>query len=386
MIAKNSEPELGSDRVSLGRRAFLVLGMHRSGTSSLGGTLIALGAHGPLSPMAPAPDNPSGYFESSRIVELDEKILDMTGSAWHDWRSFDASRLAGDEQHALRHEAVTILQQEFGSAPSIVVKDPRICRMMSFWTQVFALANYSIIPLLPIRSPLEVAGSLAARDKFSISKGLILWLRHVLDAEAATRNIPRAIFAWSDFLADWRGVLVRAEAQSGGRWQLPLSQPNSTIERFLSPNLRHHIVHDEGLHSCPDLVPWVQKAFASLLALSSDPRNLDALDSLDGVKSEFDRVSVAFGLIFDGERNALLSRNDAITLERDGLALERDALALERNALALERNALTLERNALTTARDSLVGEVSLLKAMDERRVIRMIERFLKRTKELCST
>ena len=47
------------------RTAVLVLGMHRSGTSSLAGALIRLGGAAPLNLMPPHETNPTGFWESS---------------------------------------------------------------------------------------------------------------------------------------------------------------------------------------------------------------------------------------------------------------------------------------------------------------------------------
>lgn len=55
---------------------------------------------------------------------------------------------------------------------------------------------------LPLRSPREVAQSLHRRDGLGASSGCLLWLRHVLDAEAETRAMPRAVLDWSRFLSD----------------------------------------------------------------------------------------------------------------------------------------------------------------------------------------
>ena len=46
------------------RTAVLVLGMHRSGTSSLAGTLVKLGGTAPLNLVPADPDNTRGFWES----------------------------------------------------------------------------------------------------------------------------------------------------------------------------------------------------------------------------------------------------------------------------------------------------------------------------------
>ena len=61
-----------------------VLGMHRSGTSALAGALVRGGFTVPGTNLAGNDDNPDGYFEPRRLVDVDNEILSRLSSAWHD--------------------------------------------------------------------------------------------------------------------------------------------------------------------------------------------------------------------------------------------------------------------------------------------------------------
>ncbi len=399
------------------KQALVVLGMHRSGTSSLAGALVALGAKGPATALPPAPDNPLGFFESAKVMNLDDRILAAAGSAWDDWRAFNDVWLADGNARELQDEAVATLEQEFGSARLIVVKDPRICRMMPFWTGVFARSGYAILPILPIRSPLEVARSLQRRDGFPVAKGLLLWLRHVLESEVATRQMPRAILDWSDFLADWRLGMARVANQTGVIWPRQTDWSNLEIEKFLTADLRHHVVSADDLALHPEVNEWVRDAFSALIALSSDPGCPNALTALDRVKGEFDKAASVFGGVFAdferelkssrGDRDALstqrdelVTQRDALSTQRDELVTQRDALSTQRDELVTQRDELVTQRDALFTQRDELVTqrdalsaqrddlvsqrdalarEVARLRAKDSRRFVRRIKRFFSR-------
>ncbi|MGH6682236.1 MAG: hypothetical protein ACREDL_25615, partial [Bradyrhizobium sp.] len=52
--------------------AIFVLGMHRSGTSSLAGTLVQLGGNAPRHLLSPQPNNERGFWESEVIVALND--------------------------------------------------------------------------------------------------------------------------------------------------------------------------------------------------------------------------------------------------------------------------------------------------------------------------
>jgi hypothetical protein len=201
-----------------GSEALLVLGMHRSGTSSIAGAMVRLGGVAPLNLLPPADDNPKGFFESSVLVTLNDKILTAGGSHWEDWRQFDPARIDATAALALKGEAKSVLAGEFGQARLAVIKDPRMCRLMPFWSEVFQEANWSVRPILQLRSPLEVALSLNRRDGLPLGMGCLLWLRHVLDAETGTRGSSRAVVDWNDFLSDPRRTLGRVGEQLGVVW------------------------------------------------------------------------------------------------------------------------------------------------------------------------
>src|SRR5262245_44545850 len=62
---------------SLGRKraAILVLGVHRSGTSSLTHLLSLLGAKLPERLLGPGHGNPLGHWESAQLMQINEEIL-----------------------------------------------------------------------------------------------------------------------------------------------------------------------------------------------------------------------------------------------------------------------------------------------------------------------
>ena len=218
-----------------GKTALVVLGMHRAGTSALAGTLVRLGAAKPKSIMPATEFNERGYYELTALMQLNDEVLASAGSAWDDWRAFNGDWTATAQAEDWEKKAAAVLADEFGSARLVVVKDPRICRMMPFWKRVFDRAGYGVRIILPLRSPLEVARSLRQRDGFPLTKGLLLWLRHVLDADAASRDLPRAVLHVPDLLADWQLATARVGDQIGLAWPRRSDRCAAEIDAFLSP-------------------------------------------------------------------------------------------------------------------------------------------------------
>ncbi len=129
------------------------------------------------------------------MMELNDDILISAGSAWYDWEPFNHDWNTSSVSDAFRARAQTALESEFGASRLFVLKDPRICRLLSFWIEAVGHFGAEPVIVLPIRNPLEVAASLEARDGIHVSIGQLLWLRHVLEAERVSRNLPRVFFA-----------------------------------------------------------------------------------------------------------------------------------------------------------------------------------------------
>jgi len=227
------------------RRAILVLGMHRSGTSALTRVIGHLGAALPLDPMPEAADNPCGYWESQSIARFNNRLLASAGTRWNDDAPVSEAWFADPARAFDLDEGAAILAAAFGDVPLLVLKDPRVCRLLPFWRSVLARARIEPFAILALRDPWEVARSLEARlDDASFrpaavaapERGLLLWLRYVLDAEAQSRDLPRTVIDYSSLVADWRSA-VRELVDL-----VPLPtitfEAATAIDGFLSPSLR----------------------------------------------------------------------------------------------------------------------------------------------------
>ena len=69
------------------RNALIVLGMHRSGTSALAGSLRFLGVNLGEYLLEPNQSNIVGYFEHQSIYQIHEKLLQELNSSWDDVRN-----------------------------------------------------------------------------------------------------------------------------------------------------------------------------------------------------------------------------------------------------------------------------------------------------------
>ena len=258
--------ELASTPDRSGRRAIIVVGLHRCGTSALTRTLSLAGATLPRNLMLPGDglatdgNSRSGFWESRPLAEVDEAALQSARTAWDDPVEPTDEWFASASAARLQTRLARTIQTEFGDAPLFIAKDPRISRLVPLWAR--ALADLGIEParVIAVRNPIEAASSLALRDGFSMPKGHWLWLRHFLVAERDTRGMSRAIVSFDELLSDWRGVLDRV----GGMLALPLRASEeiaAEIDDFLAPALRHHVVSSTELATREDIPGALREAF-----------------------------------------------------------------------------------------------------------------------------
>ena len=163
------------------------------------------------------------------------------------------------------------------------MKNPRICRLLPLWAEVFEDLDAEPVFCFADRSPLEVAQSFRSQHGLSIEHGLHYDIANHLDAERATRGQRRAFMSYETLLTDWRGAMAGVAAALGV--ELPaLAANEADVDAFLEPRLRHHQaaaapLAATGLH---DLAMEVHAAFARLSVSPGDRRAIETLDQLHG--------------------------------------------------------------------------------------------------------
>ena len=247
MAAQKALPQARTS--DAGRTAYLVLGMHRSGTSAVTQLLGLAGAELPANVMPGDEHNAKGYFEPWRIAMFNDERLRAAGGAWDDPFGFPFRPLPRREERQWLVRAEALLEEEYGRARFPLLKDPRITVLMPFWRTLFDDLGFRIRVVIPVRHPLAVAGSLARRDGFPERKSVLLWAAYMLAAEAYTRDLPRVFVDYDRLIADWRAEVARIEAAHGAKLPKLTEKAGKAIDAFLTPELRHN----EGLGELADL-------------------------------------------------------------------------------------------------------------------------------------
>ncbi len=235
------------------KKAVMVLGMHRSGTSLLTKILCLSGATPPENLLPPSSDNPVGYWEAESVIAFNDYLLEQTGNTWKTYEPIPENWFKDKKRNTDRKRAVQLIKDEFGSANLIALKCPRLCRLAPFWVEALQEAGYDIASFMIIRNPEEVFRSLAARaespelQSTSVTHpthAALLWLRYVLDAERYSREIPRTIITY-DELVQKKSALLEVFSQKPELGIPTLSETKKlSIDSLFIPELRRQHSHD----------------------------------------------------------------------------------------------------------------------------------------------
>jgi len=193
------------------KQCIIVLGMHRSGTSATTGTLSFFDAFLGEELIEKNEENPKGFFENRKILDLNKAILEHQKSDWDDYL-FDFEKIKTNDFNEWVDQAKNIIISEFKYVNAFIIKDPRLCLLLPIWQAALHALDIAIKIIIPHRSPLEVAHSLKHRNKFSIEKGLLLWTSYTFSLEMNSRNEDRLHLLFPNDFQDSKILLEKIEA------------------------------------------------------------------------------------------------------------------------------------------------------------------------------
>lgn len=226
-------------------RIILVLGMHRSGTSCLTGSLQQAGlVLGEFSEWNP--HNLKGNRENTEIMTLNESVLKASGGSW----DAPPRRVKWLPVYKMRARAIL---DKYADNPLWGFKDPRSLLTLDGWLECGIEPQYIGI----FRHPDAVAGSLMRRNGDAIDRrrALELWYaynRRLLQLYKK-KPFPLLCFDWPE--ADFHRALDKALLAIG-------LAPAPDGERFYTSELVHQTAAKSRL-------PWkVGRLYRKLRAIS----------------------------------------------------------------------------------------------------------------------
>jgi hypothetical protein len=351
----------------------VVLGMHRSGTSAVAGFLARAGFYagedGEL--LAPAEDNPKGFFERTDVNELNDRILSELGGSWD---RPPRRRSVAEKAPAWSDRVASVLDrlgEGAGGAP-LLLKDPRISLLLPLWLPSLE-GRFAFV--LVDRGPLDTAWSVRRRDGRPLYVALALWQLYwsALVEGLAGRKV--LVVHYERFVEGPAGegaaLVSRLEEVLGAR---PGALEPRRAEGFVSLEMRHHHTALDSPESL-DVLTGSQLSLARWLAglpsewlLLEPPHSLRAESeaALTAAAEYFDAVADRHGMetAYDLERHKALHFEQATELkDRHIENLEAQLAALQREVEASSSRLGELEAKAarLQAENEALASELRRL-------------------------
>ena len=277
------------------RQAVLVAGMHRSGTSAATRVLSILGCGLPRDLVPPSRnDNDRGFWEAKPIVELDNEMLASTGSYWDDWNQIRPEWFGSPAAEQFVTQAGELIHSAFNDAPVIVLKDPRICRLLPIWIKAVQLAGYAPSVVMPVRSPLEVVQSLQKRSQIDTSIGYLIWLRHVLDAEFHSRDYARTVVLYQTLMTDWQAWARKVERDLSITFPRLSVVAEDEVSEFIEPSLWRSRAPDSLFRDNAQVPDWVKEAYQILQVWGAGSLSAKDQSKLDRIRTEFQKSASVY--------------------------------------------------------------------------------------------
>ncbi|MEN8162533.1 MAG: hypothetical protein ABFS37_00250 [Acidobacteriota bacterium] len=369
----------------------IILGPHRCGTSLITRLVAGMGHDlgGDLIPAAE--DNPEGYWEHREVVESHNNFLRAVGRSWSDPLPFDSGVFSGAAASRTRDRIMRIFESDFLNKEKWALKDPRLCRLLPLWDDVLATECGSFRFVHVVRSPLAAAASLEKRDRINLEASLVLWLRHVIEAEQATRGKNRLWIALENIASDPVADVSRLAA-----WLDESSdETDRDIEALIAAVFRPDLLHKTETDADRTLkdFPWVAEVsrVLSSWATAEDPAQYKALDRVLAEISTADRLLIGHPLAAhqSRQREERLVFREEIEDFHQSVVTMRAEVATHRDETGHLLQSVTTMREEVSTGRQetdhlrSLIAELQQMVVRVENKHAELLSRSLDLTSEI---
>lgn len=320
------------------KTCLIVLGMHRSGTSAIMGALHALGIALGDDLLHPQKDNPKGFFENRFIVEMNDTALKSLGSGWDDWIGLPENWRDSIDLINVRNELKKYLTGEFAKQSLFGLKDPRICKLMPLWLDLFSELDATPHFIIPVRRPQEIAMSLGKRNGFSVQKSQILYLQHMFAAEFHTRDALRVFVPFSSLMDNPVATMHDALKRVGLENFIAAQDTFTTACSFIDKGMQHH----HARVNSDDKIFWSETLNLDVhlhsLASASIENQADIVRRIDTIRDRFAELSAFF---YNADEKAIHLQRFALQQQ---LAIARKRSHMQQQALRnKEEQRATLE-------------------------------------------
>lgn len=187
--------------------SIVIGGMHRSGTSMITNLLRTCGLNlGPEKNLImPKPDNPAGFWENIKFVQLNEAVLANINGAWDYPPLQENIDILDKHEFPIIDKVASELVADFEGLEHWGWKDPRNSLTLRFWRRFVPEMKL----VYCVRNPIDVFLSLNKRNNFSSLLSLNLWFRYNLELARAVTGIPTIVTHFESYFEDPAAELKR---------------------------------------------------------------------------------------------------------------------------------------------------------------------------------
>ncbi len=255
------------------RGIFVVLGMHRSGTSAMTRALQVFGISAGESLIPLAADNPKGFFEDAEFNALNIEMMRYLGQEWDSIAPFTESEATSLKGEGFANTALDLLTDRLTRHSMFALKDPRIAKLMPFWRSIFDTLDSEIHYVLMVRNPRSVKDSLTARNGLLGEHSYLMWLQYVITSLLYTHGRDRLLVNYDDLISTPGQLLTRMAEQLGSR--VDQQELHAFEQEFLETSLRHTVYEPSEVLIDEEAPRLVSEVFKSLLAAAETHSVLD---------------------------------------------------------------------------------------------------------------
>ncbi|NUQ82471.1 MAG: hypothetical protein HUU10_12735 [Bacteroidetes bacterium] len=215
------------------KTCIIILGMHRSGTSVVTGSVGMAGADLGPNLLGEIYYNPRGLFEDAKINLINSRFLYNQKTGWYRFFRYHPSEKT--DSSPLRRLG-TIIDQFTGDV--MVIKDPRIVLLIPLYLQVLKQREIRPVFVIVNRNPHHIAVSLWKRDKMPLlyAYALTRFYYRQMNRFLANTTATRVVIEYNDFL-DNPVDSIKSIFQKAG---LPLDEQKAAqTEQLVNRDLNH---------------------------------------------------------------------------------------------------------------------------------------------------
>ena len=268
---------------------FIVLGMHRSGTSAITRALKTVGVDLGDKLLPSANDNKKGFWEDRDITKLNDELLLEIGSSWDSYMPIKKESFDFLLNSEYKSKASDLLFEKLNGKPMFGIKDPRISRLLPFWKGVFSECNCNTRYVFAMRNPVSVAYSLHHRNGFHFLKSYILWLDYILTVLAELDENASIIVNYEELMTNPRGEISRLAS-----WlNVPVddAELSAYCDDFLDKELQHSQFTLSDIAVAETFSSLLKEVYSLLTSSTFDVgalRNVENAEKIKGWRAQFD--------------------------------------------------------------------------------------------------